>query len=157
MKKVYLYKGSVKSPFAPDGVFSDVYIAITGHTQAVSALASHFRVDESAVKIKSMRDDAGQPLQIYSGVDELEQCWADRNGRDRCPDRARPGFHTCRIHTAFDAPAPFGTPEYEKWIESDAAEIDPKPKSTKSRARTRKTPPKPAKSISRARRNRDKA
>lgn len=149
MKKIYLYRGTVKSEFAPDGIFRDVHVAITGHTQATQALAAHFRVNERDVKIKVVRDANGNPLEILAGIDEIEQCWADIDDRDRCQNKARAGFHTCKIHTSFDAPAPFGTPEYETWVAKDLSEIlsenDSKPAKRRSGVTTPKTRRKPAK------------
>lgn len=138
MKKVYLYYGTVKSEFAPNGIFPDIWIAITGHTQARQALAAHFRVEERDVSIKAVRDTAGRPLECFAGVEESEQCWADRDGEHRCANKARPGFHTCKIHTSFDAPAPFGTPEFLAFIDSDGNLLAPDATSAKSKGTTPK-------------------
>jgi hypothetical protein len=140
MQTGFLYNATVKSEMAPTGVFH-VTIAIRGADQARQALAHRFGVPLSAVKVKAERE-AGEPREILIGIAEVnrEQCWADVNGRDRCPNAARPGATTCKTHTAFDAPAPFGTPEYDSWI----AETDSPAESKPARRRTHKTASKPA-------------
>jgi hypothetical protein len=159
MKTAFLYDAEIKSPAADEPI--RIEIVYRGVDQARLGISAHFRVPIGDVKVKLQRNADGSPREVFcetTAGEEGEQCWADANGRDRCANKARSGFHTCKIHTSFDAPAPFGTPEYESWISKPASPRKRRARATDAKTRADSSPakPKPANRVSRARRKRRK-
>jgi hypothetical protein len=170
MKTAFLYDATIKTAGADEPLHE--IVAYRGVDQARLALSAHFRVPISDVKIKLQRTPGGSPIEILcetTAEEDGEPCWAPITplSRIRCGNKARPGFHTCKIHTSFTAPHPVDTPEYAKWAEQpleDDDDDDDEParprrrraKTTRAAAKgtTPKTPPKPAKPRSDARRRR---
>lgn len=136
---VYLYQVT-----ASDQTYLTVAPSIDN---AQAGIEERLNLPPNSAKARAYRID-GRPARIYlhpllagRRETETEQCWSENNaGTDRCQNQARPGFHTCKIHTSYSAPFPFGTPEFKRWEDED----DPKPSKRRSGTRTRKTAPKPA-------------
>jgi hypothetical protein len=145
MKPVFIYTATITPTDGRDPIC--LTVGWRGVDQARVALADRFRVTPTEIKLKTERDDAGRPREILVETprdEQGEQCYASNNARTaRCPNTARPGFHTCKIHTSYDAPFAFGTPEYDEWIETEPLDGDLKPATRKTRTRTRKTAAKP--------------
>ncbi len=143
------------------------YLTVAPSVDAAQAgIEERFNLPAGATKARAYKID-GLPARVFlhpliSGrrADvETEQCWAPTNKGDaRCPNPARIGFHTCKIHTIVDIPAPFGTPEYESWISKPASPRKRRARATDAKTRADSSPakPKPANRVSRARRKRRK-
>lgn len=148
---VYIYTVSVRSTDRD-------YLTVAPSVDAAQAgIEERFKLAAGDAKAKTLKLN-GLPARCYlhplisgspAATATTEQCWSERNdGTARCQNPARPGFHTCKIHTSYDAPYPFGTPELNEWLAKELAgddETAPKPAKRRSGATTPKTRRKPAK------------